>query len=284
MEIQDQNIITTLETLWQEAEVLFTNDDLAGYTDKLAAAWEMLPVPRQAYDDSYEIALALAETYSALNEYPAMLHWAEILQDCDPERMDDGEREFVLGKAFFENGDMDKAEKLLVQAMYKSEGQVFEGEDPKYLEVFQGLAAMVEEELSVDIYEQVEILSEEGNALADEDDFDGAIAKFTTALTLLPEPRSAWEASTWLYASIGDMYFFKEDYTMAADHFFNALNGPDAQSIGFVHLRLGESLYELQQSDKALEHLLRAYMLEGTEIFEEEDSRYFDFLKERVQL
>lgn len=284
MELSDQKIVSAIEAIWNEAEILFENNDPARYALKLEEAWDLLPAPKEAYGESYDIALAIAETYLILKDNPALLRWANILQQCDLERADDGEREFVLGKACFENGDIKGAETHFTTAMHKSAGRIFQGVDEKYLHVFSGLASVVEEELPAGVYEQIEALSEAGNELADADDFDGAIAKFSEALQLLPAPAQDWEASTWLYASMGDMYYFKADYQAAANHFYDALNGPDAQANGFVHLRLGESLFELNQLDQAVEYLLRAYMLEGADIFAEEDSRYFDFLKKRVEL
>jgi tetratricopeptide (TPR) repeat protein len=284
MEIQDQEIIAAIEAIWLEAEVLFEKNDLARYAQKLEEAWDLLPQPKQSYDDSFDLAFTIAETYLELKDFPAMLRWAKTLQQCDPERDDDGDREFMLGRAFFENGAMTEAEQHMGIAMQKSGGRVFEGADEKYLHVFQGLASVVEEELPEAIYQQIEVLSEAGNTLADEENYDAALDKFREALQLLPDPKHEWEASTWLNASIGDMLFFKEDYAAAANSFFEALNGPDAQAVGFVQLRLGECLYEMKQEEQSLEHLLNAYMLEGETIFAAEDSRYFDFLKSRVAL
>lgn len=130
----------------------------------------------------------------------------------------------------------------------------------------------------------IEKLSEEGNALAERNDFDGAIKKFEQALAIVPAPKSEYEASMWLYASIGDMYFSKRDYETSAENFYNALNCPSGQVNGFVHLRLGEDLFELKQKEKSLDHLLRAYMLEGKEIFDGEDEKYFEFLNKNVEL
>ncbi|TWF33657.1 hypothetical protein FHW36_11298 [Chitinophaga polysaccharea] len=284
MQLRDQKIITALETIWQEAEKLYEQQDPARYVLKLEEAWNVLPWPRESYEESYDIAFSIADTYFALRDYPNMLKWAKTLQHCDRDRNDEGERTFMLGKALFENGMITEATEYFATAMQASAGRVFEGEDEKYLHVFEGVRSVVEEELPEAIYQQVEVLSEEGNELADDEQYDAAIAKFTAALQLLPDPRHEWEACTWLYASIGDMYFFKADYAAAAHQFYEALNGPDAQAVGFVHLRLGECLYEIKQEEKAVEHLLRAYMLEGPEIFAEEDSRYFDFLKGRVEL
>lgn len=130
----------------------------------------------------------------------------------------------------------------------------------------------------------IDELSEEGNQLAEANDFDAATNKYEEALTLLPLPKNEQEEAMWLYASIGDMYFYKDDYESSADYFYNALNCPDGQVNGFVHLRLGEDLFEMEQKDKALDHLLRAYMLEGKEIFNGEDEKYFEFLSEKVEL
>jgi tetratricopeptide (TPR) repeat protein len=139
-------------------------------------------------------------------------------------------------------------------------------------------------ELDDETYQHVERLSEEGNVLVDKNDFDGALKKFNLALDLLPSPKKNWEAALWLYASIGDMYLFRKEFVAAKNSFFEALNCPDGQGSPFVHLRLGESLYELKEEEKAVDHLLRAYMLEGKEIFVEEEDKYFNFLKERVEL
>ena len=139
-------------------------------------------------------------------------------------------------------------------------------------------AAVMEET----IYDQIEELSEQGNVLAAAAAYSGAIQKFTAALVLLPEPKMNWEAATWLYASIGDMYYWQEDYPAAREHLYNALNGPDGQQNAFIHLRLGQALRRLHEQDKALEHLLRAYMLEGGDIFKEEKDD-FKFLSANVR-
>lgn len=130
----------------------------------------------------------------------------------------------------------------------------------------------------------IEELAEEGNSLAEKSDFSGAIKKFEQALAIVPDPKTEQEASLWLYASIGDMYFLKDDFESSAENLYNALNCPDGQVNGFVHLRLGEDLFELEAKEKSLDHLLRAYMLEGNEIFSGENKKYFDFLSKNVEL
>jgi Flp pilus assembly protein TadD len=65
-------------------------------------------------------------------------------------------------------------------------------------------------ELDDEIYGRITELSDEGNELAEDDNFEAAVAKFSEALELIPAPKTDWEAATWLYASIGDMYYSLE--------------------------------------------------------------------------
>lgn len=52
----------------------------------------------------------------------------------------------------------------------------------------------------------------------------------------------------------------------------------------FILLRVGESAYELDKKELAIENLLSAFMLEGKEIFNEDDKKYFELLKANVDL
>lgn len=57
----------------------------------------------------------------------------------------------------------------------------------------------------------------------------------------------------------------------------------------FIMLRLGECCLEIGDEKNAMEYLLRAYMMEGREIFEPDENgeddgqKYFDFLRTHVQ-
>jgi len=138
---------------------------------------------------------------------------------------------------------------------------------------------MSTENLSEELNKKIEQLVAEGNVLVDEDDYVSALDKFEDALDLIPNPKSSWEEALWIYASIGDMQVFTEDYESAAENFFNALNCPDAQENSFLHLRLGQALFELDDKEKALDHLIKAYEIDGEEIFDDEDHKYYEYLK-----
>ena len=139
-------------------------------------------------------------------------------------------------------------------------------------------------ELDDSIYREIAALSQEGNASMDDAQYPEAIATFEKALALVPSPKSEWEAATWLYASLGDAFYMLQDYAGASDHFFDALNCPAGLGNPFIHLRLGECLYRMGNHAGAEEHLMRAFMLEGEGIFENEPAEYLEFLRERALL
>lgn len=128
-------------------------------------------------------------------------------------------------------------------------------------------------------YDKITALTDKGNSLMETGDFKQALSVFETAFTLIPQPKEEWEVTSWVYAAIGDAYFFMENYTLALNAFMSAMTCLDDFSNPFIPLRIGQCFYETGQLDKGKEYLLRAYMLEGDELFEEEDVKYLNFLK-----
>lgn len=137
-------------------------------------------------------------------------------------------------------------------------------------------------ELPETLYEQVESLSEQGSELFDEGQFAQAIKQWSQALELLPEPKSDWDAYTWLSTSVGDAHFQLGGFASARQSLFDALNGPDGQASPFVHYRLGQTEVKLQNTESAKSHLLQAYMLDGEAIFlvEPDGVTYLELLRQ----
>ncbi|MDH5178089.1 MAG: hypothetical protein OEZ39_16410 [Gammaproteobacteria bacterium] len=134
-------------------------------------------------------------------------------------------------------------------------------------------------QLPDEVHRTIEELSIEGNTLADNGQFREATEKFIAALDLLPEPLEQWEASTWLLTAIGDMCFMQGNYDYAKNALSDAMHCPKAIGNPFIHLRLGQSQFELGNRERAADELARAYMGAGIEIFDTEDPKYFEFLK-----
>lgn len=139
------------------------------------------------------------------------------------------------------------------------------------------------QELPPNTYDQVTKLSAEGDRLAEANAYEEAIQKYNDAWQLIPEPKNDWEASTWLLTAIGDACFQACFFTSGTEAFEYALKCPAGFGNPFIHLRLGQCKFEKEDFTSAAEHLARAYMLEGKNIFAEDSPKYFEFLKTKLE-
>lgn len=139
------------------------------------------------------------------------------------------------------------------------------------------------QELPRSLHDAIKSLSAKGDALAQQSQFEAAIAKYNEAWSQVPEPKNEWEASTWLLAAIGDACFLGGYYTSGSEALAFALHCPGGLGNPFIHLRLGQCELERKQLDLAAEHLTRAYALEGADLLAAENPKYFEFLKTRIQ-
>ncbi len=126
---------------------------------------------------------------------------------------------------------------------------------------------------------QIDRYAETGDELLAEEMYENAIVQFNNALELIPEPKMLYEESTWVYAALGDCYFFINDFKTSLNSFYDAYKCPNGVDNPYINLRLGQNLFEEKQLDKSQEYLLRAYMLGGKEIFEDEEEKYFKSIK-----
>ena len=139
-------------------------------------------------------------------------------------------------------------------------------------------------EIEDKIHEEIKSLSQSGDALAEAEDYTQALVQYWSAFDLIPEPKNEWEATTWVLAAIGDANFLSKDYQAGIDNLSNAMYCPNAIGNPFLHLRLGQCLFEMEFLDQAADELIRAYVLEGEELFSEDDPKYLDFLRTRIEL
>ncbi len=123
----------------------------------------------------------------------------------------------------------------------------------------------------------------EGDDLVEQGLLGEAYQSYMAALRLVPEPVQEFEATTWILAALGDLYVKAGDYPQAVNVFTDAMHCPGAIGNPFLHLRLGQAQLEVGNEDRAADELCRAYMGGGSELFDEDDPKYFDFLKTRLQ-
>lgn len=134
-------------------------------------------------------------------------------------------------------------------------------------------------ELDEKIHARIESICKEGDQLADVGKVPEGIRKYEEAWALLPNPKEEWEAATWILAAIGDALFRSGQHGRVLETLGRALKCPDGLGNPFIHLRLGESAYELGNMRRADDELTRAYMAAGRDIFKKEDPKYFKRLE-----
>jgi tetratricopeptide (TPR) repeat protein len=139
-------------------------------------------------------------------------------------------------------------------------------------------------ELPSQIHEAIKQFCASGDALAASARYEDAISEYNRAWEMVPEPKVQWNASTWILAAIGDAAFLGGYGTSAREALEYAMHCPDALGNPFLHLRLGQILFDAGDTDRAADELMRAYMGAGSEIFVTEDERYLAFLKGRATL
>ncbi|MGW1102438.1 tetratricopeptide repeat protein [Streptomyces sp. NPDC002540] len=139
-------------------------------------------------------------------------------------------------------------------------------------------------QLPDEVHAEIRDLCQEGDALAGMGELVEAKRRYIEALRLLPGDHRGWAAATWIYVAIGDLHFRLGVYDRAYKCFHNAVQCPDGLGNPYIHLRLGQTTFELGDHDHAADELIRAYMGGGPEIFEEDDPKYLRFLKTRGDL
>ena len=135
------------------------------------------------------------------------------------------------------------------------------------------------QELPDDLYARIVSLTDAAQEFEEIEEWDQARASLEQALALVPEPKWKWEAGTWIFTVLGDVEFQAGNYEGAREAFRQAMLGPGAIGNPFLHLRRGQTFFELGDMKWAEEELTGAYMLEGKDIFENQDPKYFEHLK-----
>lgn len=176
-------------------------------------------------------------------------------------------------------GDEDRALRYFTASYDFLGKRAFEGEDPRYWEFYARKANIPVRKKRVS-KKTLEKMAAEGDELQEKGDLDGAVEVWSQALDQLSEPVTEHPMAMWFYASIADSQFEAGRFNEAADATGKALLAGGTGN-GFVWLRRGQALVELGDVDAGVEALTSAFMLEGADIFDDEDPKYEALLTER---
>jgi tetratricopeptide (TPR) repeat protein len=124
-------------------------------------------------------------------------------------------------------------------------------------------------------------------AKAEKEDFRGntakAVAYYQQALDLLPDPVEESPYAMQLLTAIGEQSYLSGDFEQAFNYFSQAVRAKGGLGWSHIHLRLGQLRYERGEMERAKDELMRAYMGSGHLIFESEDPKYYDLIKDIVE-
>ena len=116
----------------------------------------------------------------------------------------------------------------------------------------------------------------------DRTEYAQAVSVWQKGLGMLAKPLNAQSEAVWFQTSIADAYFMLGDYRSAYSYLTDARTNLSGEGYNpFVMLRLGQCSLELGMDD-ARQYLMRAYMSEGEEIFDGEDGKYLDAIKDLI--
>lgn len=130
-------------------------------------------------------------------------------------------------------------------------------------------------------------LAEEGNDLLEQGDFKAALTAWQSALYQIPSPKADKAEAVWFEASMGDIFFSQGAFHEAHLLYDRAISNRSGEGLTnpFILMRYGECCFELGKKRLATRFLLKAYMLDGEDVFRsgEENLKYLDFLLDELQ-
>jgi len=138
------------------------------------------------------------------------------------------------------------------------------------------------ETLPDDLYDAIMLDMNDGDNAMEAESYDAALQFYQQALEKIPESKYDWEISLHVFTALGDICFNLKDFESANYYYNQALQCPDGLGNGYIWLGLGQSYLEIDETDKAKNALMSAYMLEGEEIFEGDNSAYFQFIEDLI--
>ena len=128
--------------------------------------------------------------------------------------------------------------------------------------------------LDAKLVTKIRELCYQGYVQYDERDYRRALRTFYQAWLLVPKPQTDWREAGWVLTAIGDAYFKVQQYNQALEALRSALLCPAAKQSPFIHLRMGQCLFELGEDQRAHDMLNTAHRLGGRKVFEKEAPKY----------
>lgn len=135
------------------------------------------------------------------------------------------------------------------------------------------------EELSEKLYEAITNLLDEGDELVERGKYKEAIAYYEEAMNRLPEPKEDWALFDTIAICIGDSYYEMGEYIVADRFYTMSLTRGSGIENPYVWYVKGRNLIKLSNKEEGVDALMRAYMLDGTDVFDTDDGEFLSYIE-----
>lgn len=135
------------------------------------------------------------------------------------------------------------------------------------------------EELSEKLYEAITNLLDEGDELVERGKYKEAIAYYEEAMNRLPEPKEDRALFDTIAICIGDSYYEMGEYIVADRFYSMSLTRGSGIENPYVWYVKGRNLIKLGNKEEAIDALMRAYMLDGTDVFDTDDGEFLSYIE-----
>lgn len=138
--------------------------------------------------------------------------------------------------------------------------------------------------LQANICRQIERWCDRGRQYSGQHQYAAALRCFYRAWVRLPKPQTDFEAAGSILKNIGDTYFKMKKHPQAVEALRSSLHCPIiGKDNAPVHMRLGQCLLEIGQTDRARRYLLKAYRVAGDPLFSGENPKYRSAIDDLVE-
>lgn len=137
-------------------------------------------------------------------------------------------------------------------------------------------------ELEKDIYDKIMKLYKQGERNEEKCEYEKAFNKYEKAFHMIPENIEEYDISSLILVSMGDIRLLQENYSDAKNYYFDAMNCTDGISNPYILFNLGKCFYLQNNFERAQEYFIRTYMMDGRNLFCDDNKKYFQFIEELV--
>lgn len=132
-----EEIYDKFDKMSDEAYELFMNKQYEKSFEKYKECLNIIPEPKRDYGDSSCVIEWMVDNYLKIQDYSNAITWVEKLGEYLKNKNILGDWEFLKGKVYFEAGNLVKSLENFKIACTKAGMNIFEEQDPKYLDFYK---------------------------------------------------------------------------------------------------------------------------------------------------